>query len=242
MTIIGISLFLAALMAPEGDIAKSPASLPAAVQSACKPGRRHLRFRTEWISNSHAICPFDYVEFNRRVAAVIELPEGGYSPEYFSGLFGPQAMVQRPEWQPNGFYSTQSAWLLVLAAEKEDANDWNSALTLYIWKWGVAGKSRTRIQFDILPQGRMDQPASSGCLTQAELMDRATAAGWEYATREWIVEFGPDRKEGLLIHKDGRSLTLQGLSGPDGLLPPRAQLEAKCAEILKFSAESEASI
>ena len=67
-----------------------------AAERSCEPGVRTLRHRDEWISKSHAICPFDFAEYNRRLARILEKPEGGYSPEYFSGLFGSQPMVQRP--------------------------------------------------------------------------------------------------------------------------------------------------
>ena len=146
-------------------------------------------------------------------------------------------MVQRPEWQPNSFYSVQSAWLLVLANGSDDATHWNSALTAYFLKSGTGAQTKTVVTLDNLPQGHSMLPSASGCMTQAELFDNAIAAGWEYAVKEWIVEHSPNVKEGLLVHKDGRALTLQDFSGPDGLLPSREQMESKCATIRGLTVE-----
>jgi hypothetical protein len=218
-------------VAKASDVDSKPAEL------SCKPGERTLRHRDEWISKSHAICPFDFAEYNRRLARILEKPEGGYSPEYFSRLFGSQPMVQRPEWQPNAFYTVRSAWLLVLASEQEDESDWNSALTAYFSQSGTGAQKKTKITLDQLPQSHSMLPSVSGCMTQAELFDDAMAAGWEYAVKEWIVEHRPNVKEGLLVHKDGRELKLQNFSGPDGLLPPREQMAGKCASIRSLRVE-----
>ncbi|MEQ1540461.1 MAG: hypothetical protein ABL928_16165 [Sphingorhabdus sp.] len=231
MKFSGLIILTAAILGTNQSAAEASDVDSMAAERSCEPGVRTLRHRDEWISKSHAICPFDFAEYNRRLARILERPEGGYSPEYFSGLFGSQPMVQRPEWQPNAFYSVQSAWLLVLANKQDDATHWNSALTAYFWKSGTGGQTNTVVTLDNLPQGHSMLPSVSGCMTQAELFDNAIAAGWEYAVKEWIVEHRPNVKEGLLVHKDGRALTLQEFSGPDGQLPTREQMESKCSAI-----------
>jgi hypothetical protein len=231
MKFSGLILLTAAMLGANQRAAKASDVDSMAAERSCEPGVRTLRHRDEWISKSHAICPFDFAEYNRRLARILEKPEGGYSPEYFSGLFGSQPMVQRPEWQPNAFYSVQSAWLLVLANENDDATHWNSALTAYFSKSGTGAQSKTVVTLEHLPQSHSMLPSASGCMTQAELFDNAGAAGWEYAVKEWIVEHGPDVKQGLLVHKDGRELTLSDFSGPDGELPTRGQMESKCSSI-----------
>ena len=70
---------------------------------------------------------------------------------------------------------------------------------------------------------KLDDPKSTRCLTQSEIVDRALAGGWRYEIRQMIVEQSSQGlwSYGLLANDDGRTLTVSGLSVEDGQLAPR---------------------
>ena len=146
-------------------------------------------------------------------------------------------MVVRDGFNPNSFYLVNSAHYQILAGEPEcDALIMHYS-TLSDSKMGR--KDQVTVQFRPFYKApfKLDDPKSTGCLTQSEIVDRALVAGWRYEIRQMIVEHNSQGlwSYGLLANDDGRTLTVSGLSVEDGLLAPREKLESTFAIILELA-------
>ena len=218
----------------------SPATAPMARHEfvpSCSAGEKAVSFRAGWAEKSDAICAYDFAEFNRRLSAIIEAPAGIFTPEYFAALFKAPPAEPRPGFEPNSFYSVNAGHSQILAGEW----GWDVLITHYHTRSEskMGRKDQVTVQFRpaYITPFKFDDPKSSGCLTQSEIVDRALAAGWQYEIRQMRSERGSQRAwfYGLLANDGGRTLTLAGLSVEGALLAPRKKLEATCAVILEFA-------
>ena len=218
------------------------ASTPAAAEQkksepGCISGEKSTSFRAGGLEKSDAICAYDFAEFNRGISRFIEAPAGTFTPENFAAVFGAPPMVVREGLNPNSFYLVNSAHYQILAGEP----GWDALIMHFNTRSDskMGHKDQVTVQFwpSYTAPFKLDDPKSTGCLTQSEIVDRALVAGWRYEIRQMIVEHNSQGlwSYGLLANDDGRTLTVSGLSVEDGLLAPRGKLESTCAIILELA-------
>ncbi|MBL0916077.1 MAG: hypothetical protein IBJ13_11380 [Sphingopyxis sp.] len=228
------ALAIAAMPGPAAAQPSSPGS-----GSGCAAGERSIRHYPNWSGKSDAICDYGFVEANRRLAELIEAPGGEASIAWLMRLLDIPAFNQREGWEPNGFYTINAAHQVALTG----VDNWEMIIATYQRRREGAWGRKDDFMVDFLGTGiapTMEAEYKGRCLSEAEALDRALAAGWRYVPG--IIESGtagPIFIPGSLVKDDGRSLSLVHLSRTMEL-PPRATLEATCAWISKFEERREA--
>lgn len=218
-----------ALAAPCGPAMAAPSE----AASGCVAGERPIKHHPNWSSQSDAICDYGFIDFNRRLAGLIEAPGGEVSVEWLKRVLGIPEFVAREGFEPNGVYVIKAAHQVALAGQ----DDWEMIIATYHHRReGVWGR-KDDFRVDFLGSGL--NPATEAaykgrCISEAEVLDRALTAGWWYVPG--TIESGtagPLFMPGALVKDDGRRLVLVHLSSTTEL-PPRATLEATCAWIVEF--------
>lgn len=199
----------------------------------CTAGARPIKHYSNWSSNSDAVCDYGFVEVNRRLAQLIGAPSGDVSIAWLQAVLAVPEFTRREGWEPNGFYIINAAHQVALAG----TDNWEMIIATYQRRsegdWG----RKDVFTIDFLSTGV--NPATEAeykgrCLSEAEVLDRATAAGWRYVPGEiGSGTAGPIFTPGALVKDDGRSLRLVHLSNTSEL-PSRETLEATCAWFFSF--------
>jgi hypothetical protein len=210
------------------------AAEPPADAAACQTGERPIKHHPNWSSKSNAICDYGFIDANRRLAGLIEAPGGAVSVEWLKRVLRIPEFVAREGYEPNGFYIIKAAHQVALVGE----DDWEMIIATYHYRREGAWGRKDDFRIDFLGTGVNPETEAAyrgRCISEAEVLDRALAAGWRYLPG--AIESGtagPIFMPGALVKDDGRRLVLVHLSGTTEL-PPRATLEAKCAWIAAFS-------
>jgi len=209
------------------------AAEPPADAAVCRAGERPIKRFENWSRKSNAICEYGFIEVNRRLAGLIEAPGGAVSVEWLKRVLGIPAFVAREGYEPNGFYVIKAAHQVALAGE----DDWEMIIATYHFRREGAWGRKDDFRIDFLGTGvnPATEAAYKGrCISEAEVLDRALAAGWRYAPSTLESgTVGPISMPGALVKDDGRRLVLIHLSRTT-VLPSRATLEATCAWIASF--------
>ncbi|WP_439568530.1 hypothetical protein [Sphingopyxis sp.] len=224
-------------------LAVATATAPAAAalsedRGSCVEGQQPIRHFSNWSTNSEAICDYGFVEANRRIADLIEASSGEAGVEWLQKALGVPKFTRRDEWEPNSFYVVKAAHQVALVGR----DNWEMIVATYQHRregdWG----RKDDFTVDFLGTGvapTMEAAFKGRCLSEAEVLDRALAAGWHYVPgRIESGTAGPIFWPGSLSKVDGRSLSLAHLSRTTEL-PPRETLEATCAWIVKFEERRE---
>lgn len=193
----------------------------------CQPEKRPLRTPSE--GESDAVCSYDIAEFNRRLANFIEMPAGGFTLDYMQKLLSMPAMRQRPDLGYSKSYK-ETGYSTALAGK----GGWTAIIDIYFRERDIIRGRRhdltilSRVSF---PSTYAD-PKQSNCITEAEILDRAIAAGWRYEllSGDLSVPMEDGTSEiftAQLSKDDGRTLGISTLPDKNGA-PPRAKLESTC--------------
>ncbi len=179
---------------------------------------------------SDATCDYDFAEFNRRLAHIVESPAGSYSPAYLEKLLAMPPMQKRPDIEPNAHYQVMAGYSIVLAGK----GGWNARIEIYLNESDIIPGKRHNVRMFSGPSYPADyaDPKKSNCITDAEVFDRAITAGWRYTTGMDIYEnldaYGNGHRIfGMLANDDGRTLRFSALPDESGA-PARAKLESTC--------------
>ncbi len=225
---------LLAAAAAIAAFAAPAAAEPPADAAACQPGEKPINRHSNWSSKSNAVCDYGFIDVNRRLAGLIEAPGGEASVEWLKRVLGIPEFIAREGYEPNGFYVIKAAHQVALVGQ----DDWEMIIATYHYRREGAWGRKDDFRIDFLGTGinPATEAAYKGrCISEAEVLDRALAAGWRYVPS--TIESGtagPISMPGALVKDDGRRLVLIHLSRTSEL-PPRATLEAKCAWIAAFS-------
>ena len=204
------------------------------VAAVCTDGKSPMQRFPNWATSSDAVCDYDFIEVNRRLAGLLELPSGGANVAWLKQALNIPRFVQREGYEPNGFFVVNAGYMVALSGP----NGWEMVIETYERRregdWG------RKDNFDVTFHGTglspvMEADSRGRCLTEAALLDRAIAAGWRYVPG--AIESGtagPIFMPGALVTDDGRRLRLVHLSNTSEL-PPRETLEATCAWIFSFN-------
>lgn len=209
------------------------AAEPSVDAAACRPGEQPIKHHQNWSSKSNAICDYGFIDFNRRLAGLIEARSGEVSVAWLTRVLGIPAFVARDDYKPNGFYVIQAAHQVALVGQ----DDWEMIIATYHYRREGTGGRKDDFAIDFLGTGikAATEAAYTGrCISEAEVLDRALVAGWRYVPGG--IESGtagPIFMPGALVKDDGRRLVLVHLSRTTEL-PSRPTLEATCAWISAF--------
>lgn len=218
-------------------------SMPVAAEdrnsaATCVAGEQPIHRFPAWADKSDAICDYGFVEVNRRLADLLEAPSGAVNLEWLKAALGVPRFIQREGYAPNDFYAVNAGYQVALAGK----NGWEMLIEAYERRregaWGRTDDFDAKfLATGLTPQ--MEAENKGHCISEAEVLDRAIAAGWHYVPGGMESgTVGPIFGPGALATDDGRRLVLVNLSRTTEL-PPRETLAATCAWIFSFSESKE---
>lgn len=198
-------------------------------QGSCKAEVMALRQIADGPDKSDATCDYDFAEFNRRLANLLEVSSGTYTTAYLEKLLAMPPMQKRPDIGPNPSYRVMAEYSIVLAGK----GGWSAKVEINLRKADIIPGRRSDVRISARPTypSVYADPKQSNCITEAEMLDRAIAAGWRYELLSGDLHQPMDGKSEFftaqLSKDDGRILNFSTLPDKSGA-PPRATLEATC--------------